>query len=61
MPSDGYMSKSYEIVKKRIALGGYRLAEIIKGIKSSHDTNVMNINSNQKFEQEAKFFSLAEK
>lgn len=36
-PSDYYMKKAYEIVKRRIALGGYRLAEIIKNVKRSFD------------------------
>lgn len=37
-PTEEYMKKSFEIVKRRIALGGYRLAEIVKGIKKSYDS-----------------------
>lgn len=37
VPSDYYMKKAYNIVKRRIALGGYRLAEIIKKIKKAFD------------------------
>ena len=49
-PSDNYMKKAYNIVKKRIALGGYRLAEIIKKIKNSYDRDRNEIeNLNEKF------------
>jgi hypothetical protein len=36
-PSEEFLEKSYYIVKRRIALGGYRLAEIFKHVKSSFD------------------------
>jgi len=36
-PTENYLEKAYEIVKKRIGLGGYRLAKIIKNIKNSFD------------------------
>lgn len=36
-PSEKYMKKAYEIVKKRIALGGYRLAKILRNIKAAFD------------------------
>ena len=60
-PSVEYMGKAYEIVKRRIALGGYRLAEIIKRIKASHDFNIRSKITEQALEQEDKFLNLAEK
>lgn len=36
-PTKKYMNKAYEIVKRRIALGGYRLAKIIRNIKATFD------------------------
>jgi len=59
-PSEEYMKKSYEMIKRRIALGGYRLAEIVKGIKASHDKHIKSINAEQESVKNAKFMSLAE-
>jgi hypothetical protein len=42
-PSDDYINKAYEIVKKRIALAGYRLAEVLKKVKAAHDNPVQEI------------------
>jgi hypothetical protein len=36
-PSDEFLDKAYSIVKKRITLGGYRLAEIFKHVKLTFD------------------------
>lgn len=36
-PTKAYMKKAYQIVKRRIALGGYRLAKIIRNIKATFD------------------------
>ena len=35
--SEEYLEKAYSILRKRIVLGGYRLAEMIKNIKLSFD------------------------
>ena len=35
-PSYDYIKKGYEIIRRRIVLGGYRLAEIVKSINSSY-------------------------
>ncbi len=42
-PSDEYIKKSYDLIRRRIALGGYRLADIIKNIYRSYD-NVKKVN-----------------
>lgn len=63
-PSEEYMKKAYEMIKRRIALGGYRLAELIKNIKKSYDNydrsrdNNHNNNSNN---HHNKFLYLADK
>jgi len=36
--SEDFLDKSYYIVKRRISLGGYRLAELFKDIKRSYDS-----------------------
>lgn len=36
-PSDDYINKAWLMVKRRIALGGYRLAEMLKEIKQAYD------------------------
>lgn len=60
-PSEEYMKKAYEIIKRRIALGGYRLAEIIKKIKDSHDNHIINtVNDNQATIENSKFLNLIE-
>jgi len=56
-PTDDYMKKSYEIVKRRITLGGYRLSEIIKTIKHSHD-NFLKNGKNELNKKKSKFLSI---
>lgn len=36
-PSDEYTQTAYKIVRKRIALGGYRLANVFKQLKQSYN------------------------
>ena len=36
-PTEAYLDESYKIIKRRIVLGGYRLAEIVKSIKYTFD------------------------
>ncbi len=52
------MSKSFEIIKKRIALGGYRLAEIIKEIKISHDSYIKSLDDKKTKNEKEKFLNL---
>lgn len=40
VPSENYLDGAYQIIKERIALAGYRLAQLIKGIKKGYDTPV---------------------
>jgi len=59
-PTDDYMKKSYEIIKRRIALAGYRLAEIIKSIKKSYDLQMKKSQEKKSNEKIWKFLNLAE-
>jgi len=52
------MNKAYEIIKRRIALGGYRLAEIIKGVKNSYDFHLKRAKIEEQTEENAKFLNL---
>lgn len=55
------MKKAYEIVKKQIALGGYRLAELIKHIKKSFDHSKAKTEDKQNHsENKHKFLALLE-
>jgi len=36
-PSQEYLEKAYSLIKHRIALGGYRLAELLKIIKTEYN------------------------
>lgn len=47
-PSEKYMKKAYQVVKRRIALGGYRLAKVLKTIKASFD-KVVDEDKNREF------------
>ncbi len=37
VPSEDFLNSAFEMVKKRIALGGYRLAEMFKQIKAGYE------------------------
>jgi hypothetical protein len=43
-PSKDYIKKGGEILKNRITLGGYRLAEFIKDIKKEYDVALNKFN-----------------
>jgi hypothetical protein len=36
-PSESFINEAFNIIKRRIALGGYRLANLFKAIKKSYD------------------------
>jgi hypothetical protein len=36
-PSDEYLSRAYQVIRKRIALGGYRLAKLIVDIYNVYE------------------------
>jgi hypothetical protein len=36
-PSDDFLDTSYDILRKRIALGGYRLAELFKKVYKAYE------------------------
>jgi hypothetical protein len=36
-PSQEYLEKAYSLIKNRVALGGYRLAELLKIIKTEYN------------------------
>ena len=50
-PTEDYLMKAYDITRKRITLGGYRLAEIVKSINHSYNHILKDENKDNKDNQ----------
>ena len=53
-PSDEFLDTSYEVLRKRIALGGYRLAELLKRVNIAYERKIT------KLVKESSFLNLFE-